>query len=70
LLEERQDTLKAWKNEMTGEGNKPHYVWASSLNTPPPCQSTKGKGADTERPTKDDYLDSYKPINDIDLPPP
>jgi hypothetical protein len=43
LLEERQRPLKAWNEEMTGGRNKPHYVWAPSLTTLSPCQSTKGK---------------------------
>jgi hypothetical protein len=30
----------------------------------------KRKAADKERPSKDNYLDGYKPIKDIDLPPP
>jgi hypothetical protein len=69
LLEDG-DLLKAWNDEMTGGGNKPNYVWASSLMTLSPCQSKKGKATDTERPSKYNYLDSYKPIKDIDLPPP
>jgi hypothetical protein len=64
------DPLKAWNDEMTGGGNKPHYVLAPSPTTLPPYQSTEGKAADTERPSRDVYLDSYKPIKDIDLPPP
>jgi hypothetical protein len=63
------DPLKVWNDKMTGGGNKPHYAWASPQTTPFPCQSTKGKATDTERPSKDNYLDSYKPIKDIDLPP-
>jgi hypothetical protein len=70
LLEERQVPLKAWNDEMTGGRNKPHYVWAPSLTTLIPCQSTKGKDTDTERLPKDDYLDYYEPIKDTDLPPP
>jgi hypothetical protein len=62
--------LKAWKDKMTSGGNKPHYVWASSPTTPSPCQSTKGKAINTQRPSRDDYLDDYEPIKDIDLPPP
>jgi hypothetical protein len=54
---------------MTGEGNKPHYVCAPYPSTLFPYQYTKGKGADTERPTRGDNLDSYEPIKDIDLPP-
>jgi hypothetical protein len=54
---------------MTGGGNKLCYVWAPSSTTPFPYKSTKGKASDTERPSRDDYLDSYKPIKDIDLPP-
>jgi hypothetical protein len=30
----------------------------------------KGKTIDTDRPFKDNYLDSYKLVKDIDLPPP
>jgi hypothetical protein len=56
------DPLKAWNNEMTGGGNKPHYVLASSLITLSSYQSTEGKAADTERPSRDNYLDSYEPI--------
>jgi hypothetical protein len=59
-----RDPLKAWNNEMTVGGNKPH-VWAPSLTTPSPYQSTEGKAVDTERPSRDDY----KPKKDIDLPP-
>jgi hypothetical protein len=55
---------------MTGEGNKLHYVWAPSQTTPSPCLSTKGKSTDTERPSKDDYLDGYKLIKDLELPLP
>jgi hypothetical protein len=32
-----RDPLKAWKDELTGGGSKPHYVWASSLTTLSPC---------------------------------
>jgi hypothetical protein len=60
------DPLKAWNNEMTKGGNKPHCTLASSLTTPSP----KGKAAYTERSSKNDYLDGYEPIEDIDLPPP
>jgi hypothetical protein len=62
--------IKGWNDKMRGGGNKPLYVWASSLTTSSPYQSTKGKAIDTERPSRDDYLDSYEPIKDIDLPPP
>jgi hypothetical protein len=65
-----RDPLKAWNDEMTGGGNKPQYVWASSPTTLSPHQSTKGKAADSERPSKDNYLDSYEPVKDINMPPP
>jgi hypothetical protein len=55
---------------MTGGGNKPHYVCAPSPTIPSPNQSTKGKATDTEKPSRDDYLDIYEPVTDIDLPPP
>jgi hypothetical protein len=64
------DHLKAWNNEMTGGGNKSHYVWAPYPSTMSPYQSTKGKAADIERPSRGDYLGGYKPIKDIDLPLP
>jgi hypothetical protein len=44
--------LKAWNDEMTGGGNKPHYVWASSPTTLSPYQSTKGKATDIEKPPR------------------
>jgi hypothetical protein len=62
------DPLKSWNDEMTGGGNKPCYVWAPYTSTLSPYQSTEGKAADTERPSRDDYLDGYEPIKDIDLP--
>jgi hypothetical protein len=52
---------------MTGGGNKPHYIWAPSLSTLSPCQSTNEKAADPERLSKNNYLDGYLPIKDIDL---
>jgi hypothetical protein len=70
LLEERGDPLKVWTNKMTGGGNKPHYVWASSPTTSSPYQSTEGKPTGTEKPSRDNYLDGYEPIKDVDLPPP
>jgi hypothetical protein len=33
------DPLKAWNNEMTGGGNKTHYVWATYPSTPLPSTS-------------------------------
>jgi hypothetical protein len=30
----------------------------------------EGKATDTEKPSRDDYLDGYEPVKDIDLPPP
>jgi hypothetical protein len=62
--------LKAWNDKMTGGGNKPHYVWAPYLSTPSPYQFTKGRPANLERASRDDYLGEYEPIKDIDLPPP
>jgi hypothetical protein len=64
------DPLKAWKDEMTGGGNKPDYVWAPSLTTPSSYQSTERKATDTERPSRNNYIDGKKAIKDIDLPPP
>jgi hypothetical protein len=65
-----RDPLKAWNDTMTVGGNKPHYVWVASPTTLSQYQSTKGKATDTERPSRDDYLDSHEPIKDIDLPLP
>jgi hypothetical protein len=65
-----RDSLNAWNDEITRGGNKPCYVWATSPTTPSPYQSTKGKAADTERPSRDDYLGSYKTIKYIDMPQP
>jgi hypothetical protein len=55
---------------MTGGRNKPLYVWAPYLPTLSLYQSTKGKAADIERPSRGNYLDSSEPIKDIGLPPP
>jgi hypothetical protein len=63
------DPLKSWNDEMTGGGNKPHYVWAPYPSTPPPHQFTKGRVTELGEPPKGDYLGSYKPIEDIDWPP-
>jgi hypothetical protein len=64
------DPLKAWNNKMTRGGNKTHYVWVPFPITLSPCHSTKGKSADTERPSKGSYLDGYESTKYIDLPPP
>jgi hypothetical protein len=40
--------LKTWNDEMTGGGNKPHYVWAPYLSTPSPYQFTKEKAVAVE----------------------
>jgi hypothetical protein len=55
---------------MTRGENKPHYVWVPYPSQPSPCQFTKGKATDIERPSRGDYLDGYEHIKDIDLPPP
>jgi hypothetical protein len=65
-----EDPLKAWNDKMTGEGNKPCYVWAPYLFTPSPYQFTKERAINLERPPRDDNLGGYEPIKDIDLPPP
>jgi hypothetical protein len=64
------DPLKAWNDEMTGGGNKPHYIWAPYPSTPPPHHFTKGRVTKLEGPPTGDYLGRYEPIEDIDLPPP
>jgi hypothetical protein len=50
--------------------NKLYNVWAPYLSTPSPYEFTKGKATDLEKPSRGDYLGGYKPIKDIDLPPP
>jgi hypothetical protein len=44
------DSLKAWNDEMTKGGNKPHYIWALYPSTTSPYQFTKGRAAYLERP--------------------
>jgi hypothetical protein len=37
------DPLNAWNDEITGGGNKPHYVWALTLPPHPHITLLKGE---------------------------